>query len=230
MEHHCHKMLNSLIEICIVVGMDQDTGLVPAYSLEKRQVSKGNDPDSRMYSTMFETNVLAAMSTETASFPHAPYDQINGEPYYPKLGIVGSPTKPASPTKRRRGSILSGCRVKTAELPLGQDVINSLPALCFPDGGFVSKKKKPVDCHSLVLTDIEALQDSSHSICYVPTCCCLISKWPYFNLMKDCLSCVLPKLLTTDARGFRMALMEFVSQLTMVPVPPAGSLGIRPES
>ena len=37
---------------------------------------------------------------------------------------------------------------------------------------------------------------------------------------------VLPKLLTTDARGFRMALMEFVSQLTMVPVPPAGSLGI----
>ena len=37
---------------------------------------------------------------------------------------------------------------------------------------------------------------------------------------------VLPKLLTTDARGFRMALMEFVSQLSMVPVPPAGSLGI----
>ena len=35
MEHaHCHKMLNSLIEICIVVGMDQDTGLVPAYSQE----------------------------------------------------------------------------------------------------------------------------------------------------------------------------------------------------
>ena len=57
---------------------------------------------------------------------------LAGEPYYPKLGIVGSPTKPANPTKRRRGSILSGCRVKTAELPLGQDVINSLPALCFP--------------------------------------------------------------------------------------------------
>ena len=35
MEHdHCHKMLNSLIKICIVVGMDQDTGLVPAYSPE----------------------------------------------------------------------------------------------------------------------------------------------------------------------------------------------------
>ena len=31
-------------------------------------------------------------------------------------------------------------------------------------------------------------QDSSHEVCYAPVCCCLISKWPYFNLMKDCLS------------------------------------------
>ena len=61
---------------------------------------------------------------------------LAGEPHYPKLGIVGSPTKPANPTKRRRGSLLSGCRVKTAELPLGQDVINSLPALCFPGKHF----------------------------------------------------------------------------------------------
>jgi hypothetical protein len=25
-------------------------------------------------------------------------------------------------------------------------------------------------------------------ICYVPTCCCLISKFPYFQIAKDCLS------------------------------------------
>lgn len=29
--------------------------------------------------------------------------------------------------------------------------------MLFADGGFVSKKKKPVDCHSLVLTDIEGM-------------------------------------------------------------------------
>lgn len=48
-------------------------------SQQNRQVSKGNDSDSHLYSTMFEANVLAAMSAETASFPHEPYDQINGE-------------------------------------------------------------------------------------------------------------------------------------------------------
>ena len=25
-------------------------------------------------------------------------------------------------------------------------------------------------------------------LCYVPTCCCLISKFPYFHIAKDCLS------------------------------------------
>ena len=34
MENHFNKMLNSLIEICIVVGMDQDTGLVSSSSSE----------------------------------------------------------------------------------------------------------------------------------------------------------------------------------------------------
>ena len=32
MDGHFSKLLNSLIEICVVVGMDQDTGLVPASS------------------------------------------------------------------------------------------------------------------------------------------------------------------------------------------------------
>ena len=34
MDGHFSKLPNSLIEICVVVGMDQDTGLVPAYSSE----------------------------------------------------------------------------------------------------------------------------------------------------------------------------------------------------
>ena len=32
--------------------------------------------------------------------------------------------------------------------------------------------------------------------------------------------------MTSDSHQFRMALMQFVSQLAMVPVPPPGSLGI----
>ena len=34
MDSHFSKLRDSLIEICVVVGMDQDTGLVPAPSSE----------------------------------------------------------------------------------------------------------------------------------------------------------------------------------------------------
>ncbi|KAJ7365979.1 Rab guanyl-nucleotide exchange factor [Desmophyllum pertusum] len=261
MDSHFSKLPNSLIEICVVVGMDQDTGLKPASSPESRKVLKGSTTDHRLFSTMYETNVLAALSGEVASFPYTT-PEFNGEPFYPTFGVLCSPAKGGNPSRHRRGSF----RGSAAELPLAQDVINSLPPLCFPEGGFISKKKKPVICHSLVLTDIEGnrtyctcmtfyrgfiiqededipgnyklfytdeksdgnvLQDSSHKMCYVPTCCCLISKWPYLNIMKDCLSSLLPQVMTSDSRRFKMALMQFVSQLAMVPVPPPGSLGIE---
>ncbi|XP_074627330.1 DENN domain-containing protein 3-like isoform X3 [Acropora palmata] len=266
MENHFKKMCNSLIEICAVVGMDQDTGLIPSSLSPKQQRNVSSSNHSYLFSTMFETSVLAQVSGETASFPQTPCE-VNGEPFYPKYGVVSSPVKRGA--KGRRGSLIHvHGGPKPADLPLSQEVISNLPALCFPDGAFVSKKRKPVSCHSMVFTDIEGnhtycmsmtffrgfllkeseddrslgkyelffmdedvdertMQDSSYAVCYVPTCCCLISKKPYFNLMKDCLSCLLPQVLRSDARSFRLALMRFVSQLAMVPIPPAGSLGIE---
>ena len=38
MDSHFSKLPNSLIEICVVVGMDQDTGLKPASSPEVIQI------------------------------------------------------------------------------------------------------------------------------------------------------------------------------------------------
>ncbi|XP_068694496.1 DENN domain-containing protein 3-like [Montipora foliosa] len=265
MDNPFKKMLNSLIEICVVVGMDQDTGLVPSSSLPKQKNAlKGNKTDQRLFSTMFETSVLAAISGETASFPQTQCE-VYGEPFYPNHAVLCSPGKRGA--RGRRGSVmhLHG-GPKPTELPLPPEAISSLPPLCFPDGAYVSKKREPVSCHSLILTDIEgnrtycmamtffrgfiykedegcrgkyelfymdekgdekALQGSSLAVCFIPTCCCLISKWPYFNLMKDCLSCLLPQVITSDARSFGLALMRFVSQLAMVPVPPPGSLGIE---
>lgn len=262
MDIHFSKLPNSLIEICVVVGMDQDTGLVAARSAESKKAPKSSKQQSPLSQTLFETHVLAALSGEVASFCCTALE-FDSEPYYSNLGILCSPTKGGNPGRRaRRGSVM----VKAAELPLAQDVINSLPQFCFPDGGYISMKKKPVECHSLVLTDIEGnrtycscmtfyrgflieedkdvpgnyklfyaeektdgqvVPGSSYQLFYVPTCCCLISKWPYFNIMKDCLSSLLPQVMTSDPALFRTALMQFVSQLAMVPVPPPGSLGIE---
>ncbi|RMX49961.1 hypothetical protein pdam_00013948 [Pocillopora damicornis] len=261
MDIHFSKLPNSLIEICVVVGMDQDTGLVAARSAESKKAPKSSKQQSPLSQTLFETHVLAALSGEVASFCCTALE-FDSEPYYSNLGILCSPTKGGNPGRRaRRGSVM----VKAAELPLAQDVINSLPQFCFPDGGYISMKKKPVECHSLVLTDIEGnrtycscmtfyrgflieedkdvpgnyklfyaeektdgqvVPGSSYQLFYVPTCCCLISKWPYFNIMKDCLSSLLPQVMKSDPALFRTALMQFVSQLAMVPVPPPGSLGI----
>ena len=47
------------------------------------------------------------------------------------------------------------------------------------------------------------------------------------NIVSMFLLCsLLPEVMTSDSHKFRMALMQFVSQLAMVPVPPPGSLGI----
>ena len=46
MDTHFSKLPNSLIEICVVVGMDQDTGLVAARSAEViwHKTSKNKGP------------------------------------------------------------------------------------------------------------------------------------------------------------------------------------------
>ncbi|XP_020622104.1 uncharacterized protein LOC110059720 isoform X2 [Orbicella faveolata] len=127
MDSHFSKLRDSLIEICVVVGMDQDTGLVQTSSPESRKVSKANKTDPHLFSKMFETHVLAALSGEVASFPYTT-SEFDGEPFYPTFGVLCSPGKGGNTNRRRRGSF----RVSAAELPLAQDVINSLPPLCFP--------------------------------------------------------------------------------------------------
>ena len=54
-----------------------------------------------------------------------------GEPFYPKYGVVSSPVKRGA--KGRRGSLIHvHGGPKPADLPLSQEVISNLPALCFP--------------------------------------------------------------------------------------------------
>ncbi|KAK3730482.1 hypothetical protein QZH41_014704 [Actinostola sp. cb2023] len=81
-------------------------------------------------------------------------------------------------------------------------------------------------------SDVEATRDSDYTTCYVPLCCCIISKYPYFGIFKDCLSRYLqtPYMVSTlkvEPRKFRTGIMQFVSQLAMVPIPPPGLLAIE---
>ncbi|XP_031553749.1 DENN domain-containing protein 3-like isoform X2 [Actinia tenebrosa] len=255
------KLYNSLIEMCIVVGMDQDTGLSPSSNMKKRKV-KVNSSASSLYSTDFKAFVLGALSGQTAMFPNTE-SNIDGGPFYQVGAVVATPPVKKKKIKTRHSmSVLPGGGVM---FPVSSQVFNSLPPLCLPEGGFVYEQPKDETVHHLVLTDIDgnrtyscclsiykpymakenenvpgsydlvymdpscdenAIKDSEYVKCYVPLCCCLISKYPYFNIFKDCLSSVV-KDLKMDSLSCRTSLMQFISQLAMVPTPPPGSLGIE---
>ena len=60
---------------------------------------------------------------------------------------------------------------------------------------------------------------------YVPFCVCLISKWPYFNTMKDMLSSLLITLKTSGDPW--PVIMKFASNVASILVPPPGDLSIE---
>eukprot|EP00051_Salpingoeca_urceolata_P007343 m.96802 g.96802 ORF g.96802 m.96802 type:complete len:1549 (+) comp15204_c0_seq2:375-5021(+) len=59
----------------------------------------------------------------------------------------------------------------------------------------------------------------------LPHAVCLISRWPHFTAMRDCLACLLPKLLTTDDPA--LILEPVIAQLSRVPVLSPGRLKLR---
>ncbi|BFZ21197.1 hypothetical protein BsWGS_24236 [Bradybaena similaris] len=59
--------------------------------------------------------------------------------------------------------------------------------------------------------------------CYLPQCCVLVSKYPYFYAMKECLSCMISHI-ERDFEEMYHFLKDFTYTMTMAPVPPAGDV------
>ncbi|XP_061169944.1 DENN domain-containing protein 3-like isoform X3 [Saccostrea echinata] len=62
--------------------------------------------------------------------------------------------------------------------------------------------------------------------CFIPVCCVLISKYPYFETMKECLSHMV-HLIETGPEDMYTHIKLFSHKLTMTPVPPAGRVAIE---
>ena len=69
--------------------------------------------------------------------------------------------------------------------------------------------------------------DSNNEFVYVPFCVCLVSKWPYFNTMKDMLSSFLVRL--KDEVNVWPRVMKLASKISCVLAPPPGRLSIEVE-
>ncbi|XP_015248230.1 PREDICTED: DENN domain-containing protein 3-like [Cyprinodon variegatus] len=136
-------------------------------------------------------------------------------------------------------------------VPKDLDLI-ALPQLCFPGGLQLASEQKDDAYHFLVFTDlfgnrthgvvvqyyraVQSVQEGSlqnghrwnaaKSRLYAPFAVCIISKFPYYNALKDCLSCLLVQLRTARQADVEEAIKEFSAKLSLVPLPPPGQLHV----
>ncbi|XP_014866088.1 PREDICTED: DENN domain-containing protein 3 [Poecilia mexicana] len=136
-------------------------------------------------------------------------------------------------------------------VPKDLDLI-ALPQLCFPDGLQLASEQKDDAYHFLVFTDlfgnrthgvvvqyyraVQSFQDSvfqnghrwnaPKSRLFAPFAVCIISKFPYYNALKDCLSCLLVQLRTARQADLEETIREFSAKLSLVPLPPPGQLHV----
>nr|XP_015829089.2 DENN domain-containing protein 3 [Nothobranchius furzeri] len=136
-------------------------------------------------------------------------------------------------------------------VPKDLDLI-ALPQLCFPGGLHLAVEQRDDSYHFLVFTDLfgnrthgvvvqyyrsvqsclgDGVQNghrrnSTKSRLYVPFAVCIISKFPYYNALRDCLSCLLVQLRTARQSDFDEAIKEFSAKLSLVPLPPPGQLHV----
>lgn len=171
---HAVEMPNALVDVVLLVGMDDNTALVP---LDK--------PDEDILTCLFEIDydppVLATItSTEMVNlfpFPHrdAKYPPVyedsstpdQAQMMYQRSRLLSDQLTSKSlpyPAKRsysvaprfQAGQTMRSMVSSKPELPISEELQRSISSLCFPDGAKVYQEKPETTTHFLVLTDMNA--------------------------------------------------------------------------
>ncbi|KAM4865580.1 DENN domain-containing protein 3 [Thomomys bottae] len=158
----------------------------------------------------------------------------------------------AEPSGNLRGPS-KGPDPEDVSIPGGVDLL-ALPQLCFPGGVCAAWGPKEDRVHFLVLTDVcgnrtygvvaqyhRPLHDeycfysgkthwesSRPSVgtagCFLPFAVCVVSRFPYYNALKDCLSCLLTHLKLCKDFEVDNHIKDFAARLSLIPSPPPGPL------
>ncbi|XP_065664282.1 DENN domain-containing protein 3 isoform X2 [Hydra vulgaris] len=229
-------MQKNLIDFCVIIGANIDTNL--------EKIPCENPGEYGPY----KQNVLAVLSANEAYFPES-YNKIDGHPYYKSNEVIC----PKLHHDDAKSSNYQTC--STEVLLFTKEVASNLVSFCFPSGGYGYKVSQPVHVSSLVLTNMGgsrsyavyltctreyiAISDSFSEkiLCtkssnsenfplHIPLCFCLISSFPYFNTMKDCLSTLVPFLKKSEEE-LLSTIMNLAFCLLTTPVPPPGPLSVQ---
>ncbi|KAM6972971.1 DENN domain-containing protein 3 [Aplochiton taeniatus] len=140
----------------------------------------------------------------------------------------------------------------TEDISVPKDLdLLAIPQLCFPGGLQITNEQREDSYHFLVFTDLlgtrthgvvvqyyrpvqftqegvlqNGYRPSSKSRLYTAVALCLISKYPYYNALRDCLSCLLAQVKPGRPMDFEETVKEFSAKLDLVPIPPPGQLHV----
>ncbi|XP_048364514.1 DENN domain-containing protein 3-like [Sphaerodactylus townsendi] len=233
---------SAVLEICVLVGAPRDKVKEACQASQKNDVK--NFP-------AFEPEVLSVFVPPFITRQEFQATTINPSTFNNRRRRSFRKKKDKSKIESARA--LNGALnvPETEDISVPKDVdLNGLPQLCFPGGFFITSESMDDHIHFLVFTDVcgnrtygvvaqyyhpvqnghissngQVLWEASKGAAYfVPYAICVISRYPYFNALKDCLSCLLIQLKPYKDLDVDDYIKEFAAKLSLIPSPPPGPL------
>ncbi|XP_027961408.1 DENN domain-containing protein 3 isoform X1 [Eumetopias jubatus] len=234
---------SGLLELCALLGPSRDSLRGPDQVREQMSLKNGVSRPSALDPEVLSIFVPPFVTKEDSQMAGAPCVTPSKAR---RRSFRKKRDKPkAEPWK--------GLPPEDVSVPNGVDLL-ALPQLCFPGGVYVASEPREDCVHFLVLTDVcgnrtygvvaqyyRPLHDEScfyngkahwepswptagAAGCFVPFAVCVVSKLPYYNALKDCLSCLLTHLKLCKDFEVDNHIKDFAAKLSLIPSPPPGPL------
>nr|XP_033698638.1 DENN domain-containing protein 3 isoform X9 [Tursiops truncatus] len=240
---------SGLLELCALLGAPRDSLRGPEQVAQKKGVKSLSSLDPEVLS-VFVPPFVTKEDSQPAGVNCVTLGKTRRRSFRKKR------ERPkAEPSKGHPGGP-RGQDPEDVGIPNGVDLL-ALPQLCFPGGVCVASEPKEDCVHFLVLTDVcgnrthgvvaqyyRPLHDEycfyngkmrweasglgrSAAGCFVPFAVCVVSRFPYYNALKDCLSCLLTHLKICKDFEVDNHIKDFAAKLSLIPSPPPGPLHLE---
>ncbi|XP_026226830.1 DENN domain-containing protein 3-like isoform X2 [Anabas testudineus] len=229
----------ALLEACVIVGASTDKLL--------EAINNNEAPDH----ILLDPEVLHVLAPPFVDRPQTE-SEVARSPRSRRRSFLRKKRQlppSSSATPNQGGGVEDSGESEDVSVPNNIDLM-AIPQLCFPGGLQVTNEQRDEQFHFLVFTDVFGNKTNGVVMqCYRPILegtsvnhtgagsskfsklfsaysVCVISKYPYFTALKDCLSCLSIQLRTCCLSDMEEKVKEFAAKLTLVPIPPPGQLHV----
>ncbi|XP_061463032.1 DENN domain-containing protein 3 [Rhineura floridana] len=239
------ELPSAILEICVLVGVPREKAK-EIYQVAQKKDVESIPPIEPEVLSVFVPPFISKEELQTANINSNAFNKTKRRSFRKK--------KEKSKIESARPLNGAPKAPETEDISVPKDVdLNGLPQLCFPGGFNITCESREDHIHFLVFTDVcgnrtygvvaqyyQPMQDghifsngqvqwetgqvSRAASYFVPFAVCIISKYPYFNTLKDCLSCLLVQLKPYKELDADDHIKEFAAKLSLIPSPPPGPL------